>query len=87
MSNPKNPFDSAIYVRVKRYNHTFFILCDEYEEVAAFKNRIIPILESEKLVKYDGDGLSVDDLKLCVRNRVTFTLIIGVGFRKYCNMS
>ena len=71
MSAAKNMYDTAIYVRVKRFNHTFFILCDEHEEVAAFKNRIIPILMSENLVKYDGDSLTVDDLKLCVRNRVS----------------
>lgn len=57
MSKSKNMYDSAIFVRVKRFNHTFFILCDEYEDVSTFKNRLIPILEAEKLVKYDGDNL------------------------------
>ena len=41
-----NPFDTAIYIRVKRHNHTFFILCDEYEEVGAFKARVLNVLLS-----------------------------------------
>ena len=69
MSTPANPYDTAIYVRVKRYNHTFFILCDEYEEIAAFKNRVLAIIEQENLVKSD-EKLTIDDIKLCLRNRV-----------------
>ena len=30
---PENPFDTAIHVRIKRFDETFFILCDEYETV------------------------------------------------------
>ena len=42
MATPgKNPFDTAIYVRVKRFNDTFFVLCDEYEDVGTFKMRVI----------------------------------------------
>ena len=70
MSRTKNIYDTAIYVRVKRFNHTLFILCEEYEEMAAFKNRIVPILMEENLVKWDGDSLTADDIKLCHRNRV-----------------
>ena len=37
----ENKFDSAITVRMKRYDQTFFIVCSEYESVGALKGRII----------------------------------------------
>jgi hypothetical protein len=36
---------------------------------------LIPIIEAEKLVKFEGDGLSVDDIRLCLRNRVLFFIL------------
>lgn len=45
MSKSKNPFDTTIFVRVKRHEHTFFIVCDEYEEISAFKHRVLAIME------------------------------------------
>ena len=64
----KNPFDTAIYVRVKRMAETFFVLCDEYEEVAAFKGRVMDYLQQSgaKL----PDDFSIDDVRLTIKNRV-----------------
>ena len=45
MAAAKNPFDTAIYVRVQRMADTFFILCDEYEEVVVFKSRVMDYLQ------------------------------------------
>ena len=36
---------TCIYVQVKRYNETYFILCDEYDLIEAVKARILNILE------------------------------------------
>ena len=65
----KNPFDTAIYVRVKRFNDTFFVLCDEYEDVGAFKGRILEYFIQTQAVKLPEE-VSIDDLRLTIRNRV-----------------
>ena len=39
----KSIYDTAIHVRVKRFDKTFFILCDEYETVQTLKGRVIDI--------------------------------------------
>ena len=41
----KSIYDSAIHVRVKRFDKTFFILCDEYETVQTLKSRVIDVLQ------------------------------------------
>ena len=65
----KNPFDTAIYVRVKRFNDTFFVLCDEYEDVGAFKGRILEYFIQTQAVKLPEE-VSIDDLRLTIKNRV-----------------
>jgi hypothetical protein len=45
MAHSKNPYDTSIFVRVKRFQQTFFIVCDEYEEIAAFKARIMDLFQ------------------------------------------
>ena len=70
MAAPKNPFDTAIYVRVKRINDTFFVLCDEYEDVAAFKGRVLDYFIQTNAVKLHEE-FSVDDIRLTIKNRVS----------------
>ena len=41
----KSIYDTAIHVRVKRYDKTFFILCDEFETVNTLKGRVIDVLQ------------------------------------------
>ena len=65
----KNPFDTAIYVRVKRFNDTFFVLCDEYEDVGALKGRILEYFIQTQAVKLPEE-VSIDDLRLTIKNRV-----------------
>ena len=79
MSKPHNHFDSAIYVRVKRHHHTFFVLCDEYEEIGAFKNRLLPIFEQAQIVKHE-EPLTVEDLKLYHKNRVILKTVTIKNF-------
>ncbi|CDW87793.1 UNKNOWN [Stylonychia lemnae] len=69
MAGKTNPFDTCIYVRVKRHQQTFFVLCDEFEEVAAFKGRILDMFTQTNAVKL-SDDFSVDDIKLFIRNRI-----------------
>jgi hypothetical protein len=70
LQNPLNPYDTAITVRVKRFDDTFFILCDEYEEMAAFKGRLVDIFAQTGAVKMD-ENFSADDIRLYLRNRVS----------------
>ena len=65
----KNPYDTAIFVRVKRFNDTFFILCDEYEDVGAFKARILEYFRQTQAVKLH-DEFTIDDIRLTIKNRV-----------------
>ena len=71
-SQEKGPFDTCIYVRVKRHNDTFFVLCDEYEEVGAFKGRIMDYLQQTGAVKAPlmHDEFSIDDIRLTIKNRI-----------------
>ena len=57
-------------MRVKHLDDTFFVLCDEFEEVAAFKGRILDIIQQTGSIKV-GDDFSTDDIRLYVRNRVS----------------
>ena len=69
-ADSKNPFDTAIYVRVKRFNDTFFVLCDEYEEVGTFKLRVIDYFLQTGAVKLPED-VTTEDIRLTIKNRVT----------------
>ena len=40
-----NKFDTAIAVRIKRFDETFFIMCDEYEKVSTLKMRVLALLD------------------------------------------
>ena len=64
-----NPNDTAIFVRVKHLNDTFFVLCDEYEEVAAFKGRVMHYLHQTQAIKLHED-FSIEDIRLTIKNRI-----------------
>ncbi len=68
--NTGNPYDTAIYVRVKHINDTFFVLCDEYEEVGAFKGRVLDYLVQTQAIKLHED-FSTEDIRLTFKNRVS----------------
>ena len=67
-----NIFDTAIHVRVKRFDETFFILCDEYETVQTLKGRVLHVLMQIgfKMPKQE-EALTPDDLRLCLKKRVS----------------
>ena len=71
MPKQVNIYDTAIHVRVRRFEETFFILCDEYETVQTLKGRILVVLNQIgfKLPKQTGD-LGPDELRLCLQKRV-----------------
>ena len=35
---------TAIYIRIKRFDETYFLLCDEYETIESLKNRLLIVL-------------------------------------------
>ena len=39
---------TSIYIRIKRFTETYFLLCDEYETIESLKNRLIVVLQRMK---------------------------------------
>jgi hypothetical protein len=35
---------TAIYIRIKHFDQTYFVLCDEYETIESLKNRLLVVL-------------------------------------------
>ena len=64
---------TSIYIRVKRFAETYFILCDEYETIESLKNRLIVVLQRMKFeLPKQEEPFTVDDLRFCIKNRVSF---------------
>lgn len=62
---------TSIYIRVKRFDETYFLLCDEYETVESLKNRLIVVLQRMKFeLPKQEEPLTIDDLRFCIKNRV-----------------
>ena len=64
-------------MRIKRNNETFFILCNEYETIQTLKGRLLDVLNQLgfKMPKQEED-LTVDDIRLTLKNRVSYISII-----------
>lgn len=63
---------TSIYIRVKRMNDTWFLLCDEYETVESLKNRILLVLQKIGLqLPKQEEPFTVDDIRLWLKNRVS----------------
>ena len=85
---------TAIYVRVKRFTETHFILVDEYETVDALKGRLLNTLETIgfKLDPRAEEPMTIEDIRLFNRRRVSVQLshvtsIVNVVIGWRCNMS
>ena len=66
-----NKYDTAITVRVKRFENTFFILCDEYESVNCLAGRMLSILEQMDFRFKDQETpFTNEDVRFCERNRI-----------------
>jgi len=67
---------TAIHIRVKRFEETYFLLCDEYETVESLKGRLLAVLQRIKFeLPKQEEALTTDDLKLCIKNRVSYFFI------------
>ena len=64
---------TAIYVRIKRGQETYFILCDEYWIVDSLKMSLLSVLKELNftLPRMDEE-LTTEDIRLCCKNRVSF---------------
>jgi len=63
---------TAIHIRVKRQNDTFFLLCDEYETVESLKNRLLLVLGKMGMqLPKQEEPFCVDDIRLWLKNRVS----------------
>ena len=64
---------TAIYVRIKRFQETHFILVDEYETVDALKGRLLNTLEviGFKLDPRGEEQMTIEDIKLYNKRRVS----------------
>ena len=69
---------TAIYVRVKRYTETHFILVDEYETVDALKGRLLGALEQIgfKLDPRGEEPMTIEDIRLFNKRRVSTQIFI-----------
>ena len=68
---PVNIYDTAMAVRVKRFDKTFFILCDEYETVGILKGRMLSILNQIGFeMPKQEEPMTVDDIRFTVKNRI-----------------
>ena len=63
---------TVIYIQVRRYEETYFLLCDEYDPVESVKSRILTMLEQTgfKLDRQE-EPLTTDDLRLHLKKRVS----------------
>ena len=63
---------TAIYVRIKRYDETHFIICDEYETVDKLAGRLLQELNQIgfKLERAE-EPLAIEDIRLCHKKRVS----------------
>lgn len=63
-------------MRVKRFNETHFILCDEYESVDKLKGRILTELDQIgfKLQGMGDEVLTAEDIRLCHKKRVSLAM-------------
>ena len=60
-------------MRIKRFDQTFFIICDEFEPVKVLKARFLAVLNQIgfKVEKAEED-LTVDDIRFNIKKRVSF---------------
>lgn len=64
---------TAIHVRIKRFAETYFVLCDEYETIESLKGRLLAVLLKLKFeLPKQEEPLSTDDIRLCIKNRVSY---------------
>ena len=65
---------TAIYIRVKRFAETYFLLCDEFETVESLKGRLLGVLSKIKFeLPKQEEPLTTDDIRLCIKNRVSYS--------------
>lgn len=63
---------TAIYVQVKRFAETYFVLCDEEETVDGLKGRLLQQLTQVGFqLERQEEELTTEDIKLWLRKRVS----------------
>ena len=65
---------NEIFVRIRRFNETYFILCNENEEVDLLTRRFLRVLEEINFADTrprQEEPLCVDDIRLTIKNRVS----------------
>ena len=66
-----NIYDTAITVRIKRFDKTFFVICDEYETVNCLAGRMLPILVQMQFQFKDQETpFTSDDVRFTIKNRI-----------------
>ena len=64
---------TSIYVQVKRYAETYFVLCDEDDTVETLKGRILVQLNQCGITRLERaeEDITKDDIKLWLKKRVS----------------
>ena len=74
-----NKYETAITVRVRRYNQTYFIVCDEFETIGTLKSRCLDLLNQLRFrMPKQEEDLTVDDLRLNLKKRVSLQLFLKI---------
>ena len=59
------------YVRIKRFNKTYFVICDEYDGVNVLKAKLSHVLAQQGIVNpIESLPYKNEELKLTLKNRV-----------------
>ena len=65
---------TAIQVRIKRHSETYFILCDEYEDVEQLINRLLVVFHKlDYRQENQEEPMQLEDVRLALKNRVSYT--------------
>ena len=68
---PENIYDTAITVRIKRFDQTYFILCNEYETVETLRGRMLAVLNQLGFeMPKQEEPLTTEDLRFTIKNRI-----------------
>jgi len=63
---------TCIYLQIKRYSETYFVLCDEYDPVESLKSRVLNILVQVGHQNTQAEEpLTTEDIRLSLKKRVS----------------
>ena len=66
---------SEIFVRIRRFNETYFVRCMEQDEVEVLTRQFMRVLDEINFtIPRMEEPLTVDDIRLTIKNRVSYPI-------------